>query len=335
MARKAKPVSISSIAAELGISAATVSRAINNRAGVSEELRRRVGVLLEKYRFRPTYPASRLPRLAVVTGSPSITPYAAAVLSGIYRCVGEGNVSAAAIVVPPATADKLLDLVRDQQCSGIILIVPAYYASQYRNLSESGLPVMLVDETAEVPGIGYVDNDSFAGSLEAARHLIALGHREIGFITSDSDTSNHRDRFNAYKQALNEAGIDFDPARVTGAIKGIEIMESGFLAMRELLDRNLPLTAVMAINDEVALGALSAAKTAGRRVPEDISIVGFDDNNFSEFLDPPLTTVRHEAEQAGYLAARAIDEYLRSDTPLPRQVLPTRLVIRRSSSSVL
>jgi len=335
MARKVKPVSISSIAAELGISASTVSRAINNRAGVSEELRRRVGVLLEKYRFRPTYPASRLPRLAVVTGSVSVAPYAAAVLSGIYRCVGEGNISAAAIVVSPHAADKLLDLVRDQQCSGVILIVPAYYASQYRNLSESGLPVMLVDETADVPGIGYVDNDSFSGSLEAARHLIALGHREIGFLLSDSNTSNHRDRFNAYKAALAEAGIEFDPARVADAIRNVGIMQSGFLAMRKLLDRNIPLTAVMAINDEVALGALSAAKTAGRRVPEDISIVGFDDNNFSAFLDPPLTTVRHEAEQAGYLAARAIEEYLRNDTPLPRQVLPTRLVIRRSSSSVL
>lgn len=335
MARKVKPVSISSIAAELGISASTVSRAINNRAGVSEELRRRVGVLLEKYRFRPTYPASRLPRLAVVTGSVSVAPYTAAVLSGIYRCVGEGNISAAAIVVPPEAADKLLDLVRDQQCSGVILIVPASFASQYRNLSESGLPVMLVDETDDIPNIGYIDNDSFAGSLEAARHLIALGHREIGFISSDSNTSNHRDRFSAYKAALAEAGIEFDPARVADAVRNVGIMQSGFLAMQELLDRNIPLTAVMAINDEVALGALSAAKTAGRRVPEDISIVGFDDNNFSAFLDPPLTTVRHEAEQAGYLAARAIEEYLRNDTPLPRQVLPTRLVIRRSSSSVL
>ena len=335
MARKAKPVSISSIAAELGISASAVSRAINNRAGVSEETRRRVGMLLDKYQFRPTYPASRLPRLAILTASAGIGGYAASVLSGINRCVGEGNISAAMIVVPPEARGKLLDLVRDQQCSGIVLVVPAGFAAEYPMLSESGLPVMLIDETAEVPGTGYVDNDSYSGSLEAARHLIALGHREIGFITSDSDTSNHRDRFNAYKEALTEAGIEFDPVRVAGADKGIGIMEFGFFAMRELLERNIPLTAVMAINDEVALGALSAAKTAGRRVPEDISIVGFDDNNFSAFLDPPLTTVRHEAEQAGYLAARAIDEYLRNNTPLPRQVLPTRLVIRRSSSSVL
>jgi len=331
MARKAKPVSISSIAAELGISASAVSRAINNRAGVSEETRRRVGMLLDKYQFRPTYPASRLPRLAILTASAGIGGYAASVLSGINRCVGEGNISAAMIVVPPEARGKLLDLVRDQQCSGIVLVVPAGFAAEYPMLSESGLPVMLIDETAEVPGTGYVDNDSYSGSLEAARHLIALGHREIGYIACGPQTSNHRDRFLAYKAALAEAGIGFDPARIVSEASGHGTMETGFDAMRRLLSCGVPLTAVMTTNDEFALGALSAARSAGIRVPEELSVVGFDDNEFAAFTDPPLTTVRHESEQAGYLAARAVDEFLRNHTPLPRRILRTRLIVRRSS----
>lgn len=151
MARKIKPVSISSIAAELGVSPSAVSRAINNRAGVSEETRRRVGVLLEKYRFRPAYPASRLPRVAVVTGSAHLAPYSASVLSGICRYVCGGTISAAALVVPESGRGRLLDLVRDQQCSAVILIVPACFAADFPVLSASGLPVMLVDETVVFP----------------------------------------------------------------------------------------------------------------------------------------------------------------------------------------
>ena len=202
MARKIKPVSISSIAAELGVSPSAVSRAINNRAGVSEATRRRVGVLLEKYRFRPAYPASRLPRVAVVTGSAHLAPYSASVLSGICRYVCGGTISAAALVVPESGRGRLLDLVRDQQCSAVILIVPACFAADFPVLSASGLPVMLVDETVVFQGSGYIDNDSRTGSLEAARYLIGLGHRRIGYIVSRSATSNHRERFDAYREAL-------------------------------------------------------------------------------------------------------------------------------------
>ena len=330
MARKIKPVSISSIAAELGVSPSAVSRAINNRAGVSEETRRRVGVLLEKYRFRPAYPASRLPRVAVVTGSAHLAPYSASVLSGICRYVCGGTISAAALVVPESGRGRLLDLVRDQQCSAVILIVPACFAADFPVLSASGLPVMLVDETVVFPGSGYIDNDSRTGSLEAARYLIGLGHRRIGYIVSRSATSNHRERFDAYREALAEAGIGFDPALAVSGIEGGGEMEFGFRAMRELLSRGKPFTALMATNDEIALGAISAAREAGLRIPADLSVIGFDDNAFSAFIDPPLTTVRHDAEQAGFLAARAVDEYLQSGKPLPREILPTRLVVRSS-----
>lgn len=295
MARKVKPVSISSIAVELGVSPSAVSRAINNRAGVSEETRRRVSVLLEKYRFRPVYPASRLPRVAVVSGNIRLASYHAAVLSGIYRYVSGGTISASALVVPENGNDKLLDLVRDQQCSAIILIIPAYFAADFPVLSASGLPVMLVDEKVVFSGSGYIDNDSYSGSLEATRYLIGLGHRQIGYIVSRSNSSNHSDRFNAYLEALNQAGIDYDPALTISDGDGGSEMEYGFRAMQKLLARRKPFTALMATNDEIALGAISAAQKAGLRIPTDLSVVGFDDNAFSAFTDPPLTTVLHDA----------------------------------------
>ena len=115
MSRKPKTVSVTSIAAELGISPSAVSRAINNRAGVSETVRTRVAGLLEKYHFRPAYPASRLPRIAVVSGRGEVSPYLAGVLSGIYRYVQKGTLSATAVIHPTLETGKLLDLIRDQQ----------------------------------------------------------------------------------------------------------------------------------------------------------------------------------------------------------------------------
>lgn len=329
MARKPKAVSITSIAAELGVSPSAVSRAINNRTGVSEEVRRRVAVLLEKYHFRPVYPASRLPRIAVVMGGGSIAPYTAGVLSGIYRYVCEGTISAAAVIHPEA--GKLLDLIRDQQCSGVILIVPALFAEELPKLSEAGLPVMLVDETTTLPGCGYIDNDSYAGSLEAARYLTGLGHRRIGYLGGRSRTENHLQRFNAYRDALAENGIEFEPElHITSGPASYSEMEYGRFAMNVLLKRTPGVTAVMATNDEIAAGAMAAAREYGRKIPEELSIVGFDDNAFSAFTEPPLTTVRHDMQQAGYLAARALDAHLQTAEPLPREILPTRPVIRRS-----
>ena len=331
MARKPKTVSITSIAAELGVSPSTVSRAINNRAGVSEMVRQRVAELLGKYDFRPTYPASRLPRIAVVTGSGEVTPYAAGVLSGIYRYVQAGTLSATAVIHPASETGTLLNLIRDQQCSGVILIVPAHFTAELPQLSEAGLPVMLVDETTTLPGCGFIDNDSYSGALEAARFLIKLGHRRIGCLDSRTPTDNHRRRFQAWQDAQAEAGIICDSAlHINFCATSCSEMEYGKIAMTELFSRAPDLTAVMAANDEIAAGAMAAARERGRRIPEDLSITGFDDNEFAAFLEPPLTTVQRDMRQAGYLAAEALDAFLNSRKPLPREVLPARLVVRNS-----
>lgn len=331
MARKPKTVSVTSIAAELGISPSAVSRAINNRAGVSEAVRLKVSQLLEKYDFRPAYPPSRLPRIAVVSGREDISPYMAGVLSGIYSYVRKGTLSATAVIHPAAETGKLLDLIRDQQCSGVILIVPARFTTGLPILAESGLPVMLVDETTTLPGCGFIDNDSYSGALAAARYLTGLGHRRIGYLDSRTPTENHRQRFLAWRDALAEAGIDPDPAlHINSCPEICAEMEYGYLAMKELFQCAPDVTAIMAANDEIAAGAMAAAHERGRNIPSDLSVAGFDDNDFSRFLQPPLTTVRHDMRKAGYLAAEALDAFLQKKTPLPRTVLPTQLIVRHS-----
>ncbi len=333
MARKPSRISLATIAAELGISQSAVSRAVNCRAGVGEETRRRVEALLRKYRFTPNYPA-RERRVAVVTRSAEISTYHAAAVSGICRYARESGMGTAILFCGTGNA---LAQVRDQQCSGVIVLVPAEFAAELPELAASGLPVMLVDEATGLPGVGYVDNDSRTGSRLAAEHLLRLGHRAIGFLASGSPTGNHLDRLAGWRDALAAAGIE--PAGSWIAVPppgGGSGMADGGRMIAELLDRAPGLTAVMAADDDIAFGAMRTLRERGVRIPEDLSITGFDDCPFAAYAAPPLTTVRHPVGEAGYRAARAIDRFLSSPGGEPpwREVLPTGLVERSSTGPV-
>lgn len=336
MARKSGPVSIYSIAKELGISPSAVSRAVNNRAGVSEETRRNVMALLRKYNFRTNYPQQRKPKIAVVFQRTQISQYIAAVTGGIRDYVSENGLTLCSIFHQSRNENEsLLSILRDQQCSGAILLNADDFQPEFDELGSSGLPVMLVDLSTRHSNIGFIDNDSYSGSRAAARHLLSLGHRAIGYLAG-KESLNHLQRFRGYCDAMHEAGLeipdhwiqDRDPDELKTDI------HHGAGMLSRLLDAAPELTAVMAANDNFALGALHAAQERGIRIPDDLSIVGFDDYSFSAFLNPPLTTVLHPAEEAGRLAALAIDRFLKTGgrEPLLRKVLPTELIVRDSTT---
>ena len=179
MARKREKISIAAIASEIGVSAATVSRAINQRHGVSEENRRRILRKLREYDFHPHYPLRNNSRIAVMYSSTFFSHYDAEVLSGIFHSMRENNLSPDVILHQNAGSSSLLDQLRDQQSSGALLIVPSRFQEELPELAASGLPVILLDESCTEPGIGFIDNDSYSGSLAAAQHLLSLGHRHI------------------------------------------------------------------------------------------------------------------------------------------------------------
>lgn len=336
MARKSGPVSIYSIAKELGISPSAVSRAVNNRAGVSEETRRNVMALLRKYNFKTNYPQQRKPKIAIVSQRTLISQYVATVTSGIQDYVSENALSICSIVYDHEhDTEPLLSAIRDQQCSGVIVLNADDFKNDLAELNSSGLPVMLVDLPSQYPNIGFIDNDSYHGFHAATRHLLTLGHRRIGYL-NPRKSFNHHQRFQGYRDAMHEAGLeipdhwiqDRDPDELKTDI------HHGAGMLSRLLDAAPELTAVMAANDNFALGAIHAAQERGLRVPDDLSIVGFDDYSFSAFLNPPLTTVLHPAEEAGRLAALAIDRFLKTGgrEPLLRKVLPTELIVRDSTT---
>jgi LacI family repressor for deo operon, udp, cdd, tsx, nupC, and nupG len=173
-----------------------------------------------------------------------------------------------------------------------------------------------------------VDNTSAA--KEAVEYLMTLGHRNIAFVTGPMDSPISIDRDQGYEQALQFGGLKRD--RKLTAIGDFSV-ESGIRAVETLLAQDQHFTAVFCSNDEMAIGALQAIKSKGLRVPDDISIVGFDDIRFARYMDPPLTTVAQPKDELGREAMNMLIEILRgNDVPARKRILPTQLVIRGSTA---
>lgn len=334
MARKAGKVSILTMARELGVSPSTISRVLNNRAGVGEETRRAVLELVRKYDFKLNYPQQHQPSIATVVNAKSFSNYTNRILTGIYAFFANRTFRVNTVALNPESGSSILEAVREQQCAGIILVQPGYFAGQLPELAASGLPVMEIDSDSGIPGIGCIDNDAYSGAVELTRHLLDLGHRKIGFLLRWPDSLNHIQRLKGYRETLAEAGITgMENWVVSESAPCGSVGESGALMLEELLHREPGITAVIGVNDELALGAMHRAIRSGMRVPEDLSVAGFDDTDFCSLTIPEMTSVTHPCREAGIRAAAAVAAYIGSNgkTVLPREVLSTRLVPRRST----
>ena len=337
MARKAGKVSIFTIAAELGISAATVSRVLNNRTGIREDTRHAVLELARKHNFRLNYPQQHQPMIAIViSGENGISNYQSQVLTGIYKYFAEHPYRVNTVVANPnRPAPSILETVREQQCSGVIIVQPSHFATHLAGLASSGLPIMEIDDRSELPGIGFIDNDSYAGAIELTEHLISLGHRKIAFFMRWSKDLNHIQRFNGYHDALLRAGIK--PLK-KWVVTYDEISPNGHShiahIMLDTLQQQAPdVTAIVGVNDELAVAVMHEALKQGIRIPDQLSIAGFDDHPVCQLVMPELTSVAHPSTEAGFLAAKAVADFIScfGETPLPRVILPTCLVARDST----
>lgn len=337
MGRLRQNTSIYQIAQEAGVSASTVSRVMNNRTGVGEEIRGKINKLLCKYNFTTSYPVARPPKIAFVIWETDTSGYLLRAINGIDRHTQQAGIDYCLIFSRNGSDELLLRQLRDQQCSGVIIGTGEHWEHTQSILAESGLPVIFLDTTVDNPKLGYVDNDSYTGSCAATRHLLELGHRKIGYLLHYSGTTvfDHRQRYHGYEDTMRQAGIKIKPEWVINGLPTDKTSRGavGIITMRQLLCQAPELTAVLAIDDGMALGAVTAIHQSGRRIPQDISIVGFDNYTDTENWYPALTTVDHPIEQAGFLAAEAIGQALKNPggwTPL-RTTLATRLVIREST----
>lgn len=336
MSRRKQDVNIFRIAKEAGVSTATVSRVVNNRIGVGEKTRKRVNGLLQQYNFTPDFPAVRAVKVAVIVPNSDLSDYIRKALKGIYTYAETNGLMINLIIANYPRKESLKKAIRDQQCAGIIAILPIYYRTEMATLVDTGLPVIITDSQTEDPRIGFVDNDSYSGSVEATRYLIELGHRRIGYLLHYDSSLNQIQRFKGYENTMKAEGLTINKSWVINTLAGSKNSirgVSGLQTMKRLLKQAPELTAVIAVDDSMALGAMTAIHEAGLKIPEDISIIGFDNYPETEIWYPALTTVDHPIEKSGYLAIEKIHEGLKNPGKwIPSQdILPTKLVIRKST----
>ncbi|MFD0068534.1 LacI family DNA-binding transcriptional regulator [Streptomyces sp. NPDC056690] len=327
-------VTITEIAREAGVSVPTVSRVVNGRSDVSSATRARVEDLLHRYgyRRRPTAPGTRAALLDLVFNDLD-SPWAVEIIRGVEEVAHESGVGAvvSAIHGRAGAARQWMSNLRARASDGVILVTSVLEPGLQDELRRLGVPLVVVDPAgspgSEEPTIGATN---WAGGMAATEHLLGLGHRRIGFIEGPPRLLCSRARLDGYRAALDVAGVPVSDALI---VPGDFYHASGFTGCNQLLDLDDPPTAVFAASDQMALGAIEALRGRGLRVPEDMSVVGFDDLPEMRWLSPPLTTVRQPLSDMGKLAARVVLDLARSVAPASSRVeLATELVVRASTA---
>ncbi|GAB1640297.1 LacI family DNA-binding transcriptional regulator [Krasilnikovia sp. MM14-A1259] len=330
-----KRVTIAAIAHEAGVSVPTVSRVLNGRADVAPQTRELVERLLKQhgYRRRASRQQAGKAGLIDLVFKDLDSPWALELIRGVEdvaHAAGVGTVVSAVHRRSAATRQWLQNL-RTRASDGVIFVTSELTTTIHAELHRLNIPMVVVDPAGgadlDVPTIGATN---WAGGLSATEHLTSLGHRRIGLVAGPKHMLCSRARLDGYRAALEAAGADVDDALVR---TGDFLHASGFAGGLALLDLPRPPTAIFASSDTMALGVIEAARRRGLRVPDDLSVVGFDDLPESCWASPPLTTVRQPLADMGGLAARTTLR-LAQGLPIetPRVELATELVVRDSTT---
>jgi len=326
-------ITMTSIAREAGVSVPTVSRVLNGRSDVAPETRERVEELLRRHGYRRRVNRSQEPAgLIDLVFNDLDSPWAVEIIRGVEdvghaACVGT---VVSAIHRRPAATRQWLRNVQARNTDGVILVTSDVQSPLHTELRRLNAPTVVIDPAGvpghEVPTIGAAN---WSGSLAATEHLISLGHRRIGFIAGPRTLVCSRTRLDGYRAALEAAEIAVDPQLI---VQGDFYHESGFKGAAELLALAQPPTAIFASSDQMALGGYEAVRQRGLRVPDDLSIIGFDDLPEVRWSSPPLTTVRQPLSEMGALAARTLLRLAGGEQIEGlRFELPTQLVVRDST----
>ncbi|NBE79970.1 substrate-binding domain-containing protein [Micromonospora sp. NEAU-HG-1] len=327
-------VTIAMIARLAGVSVPTVSRVINGRSDVAPQTRERVEELLTRHGYRRRS-SSRRPSAALIdlVFNDLDSPWAVEIIRGVEDVAhssGAGTV-VSAIHRRTSSAKQWLDNMRTRSTEGVIFVTSMVAPPLQAELRRLNVPVVIVDPAGvapqEAPTIGATN---WAGSLGANQYLLGLGHRRIGFIAGPPQLMCSRARMDGYRAALDAAGVAVDDALIR---PGNFYHESGYAAGTQLLALPDPPTAIFASSDQMALGVYEAVRKRGLRVPDDISVVGFDDLPEVRWCSPPLTTVRQPLAEMGMLAARTVLRLAQGEKiESPRLELATELVVRDSTT---
>jgi DNA-binding LacI/PurR family transcriptional regulator len=324
---------IADIARLAGVSAPTVSKVVNGRSDIAAETRAHVQKVLHEYGYRQKRKATKRSALIELVFHELAGIYPIEIINGVERVADEHHL---AVVVSESQGKQTprrewIEGVLSRRPMGVIPVFSDLSAEQRTQLSHGDIPFVVVDPTG-VPGDGVlsVGSTDWLGGLSGARHLLELGHRRIGMVTGPGWALCSRARLDGYRAALDAAGVPIDRALIRD---GEFEIAGGLNQTAALLQLPDPPTAIFALNDGMAIGVYHAAHQAGLRIPEDLSVVGYDDYLLDQWLVPPLTTVRQPLKDMGAAAARMVLDLAAGVEPRSkRHELATELVVRSSTA---
>jgi len=335
MTRRSTSVTIRDVAREAEVSVATVSRYINQNAPVSKEVAERLDEVMRKMRYVPhaaaRHLASRKTRVIGLLLNNLHNDFFVPLLNGIEAVVRKKGYNLIVATYHANSRDQLHPPIGPHNTDGLLVFSDGLVDEDLTNLHESGFPMVLVHRTPppSVP-IPSVTVENIRVTQELIEHLIRdHGKKRILFLRGLSDQEDSLRREAGYKAALQANGIPFDNNLI---LNGDFERDIAYQAMQEFLgnDGRVAFDAVFTGDDDAAIGVLKALHQHGFNVPEDISVIGFDDLGFAPFLNPPLTTVRAPTEMVGRIAAEQLFAILENRNAGEMVVLPTEIIYRRS-----
>jgi LacI family transcriptional regulator len=330
-------VTIHDIAEKAGVSPSTVSRVLRNSAGVAENKRDAVMQAVAELDYRPNIFAQSLASgqsmtIGVLTqnfGSPFYDGIVQGILLGLedsdyWPLFADGRWQ-------PAIEEQSLDLLLDRRVDGIIIIGGQIPEEKLQKVAAK-IPLIVVARGLKTMSQHCLYLNNFQAAYQVTKYLLDMGHRDIAHITAPvayaKTVNDIQKRYEGYQQALRDVGLEPDPRLV---VEGNLQQQSGVLAVEMLLSRGRPFSAIFSANDQMIFGARLALFRRGIRVPEDVSLVGFDDESSAAYMVPPLTTARQPSVQMGQVAAQAILNMINGGSPdLP--IFEADLIIRESVS---
>ncbi|MEW5865972.1 MAG: LacI family DNA-binding transcriptional regulator [Bacillota bacterium] len=333
---------IKDIAKSAGVSVSTVSHVLNGYGDIGQETEKRVRAVMKELNYHPSALARRLVRkrsyvleLMLFSVEGLRHPFFYEVICGVTAEIEKAGYDL--VLSVRDTRDRrwreCLRRCYESKVEGLFLMGTLPGRAMLEEVASSRIPTVLIDIPFEGSKMTYVTSDNAGGARAATEHLISLGHSRIAFIDGHAPSAISEERALGYRQALANHGIPLDPGLIAS---GNFTQEGGRTAMKRVLEASPDVTAVFAASDLMAIGAMEALREAGRKVPQDVAVVGFDDIEAASYVRPALSTIKQQGETMGRSAAREVLKLISNPGRQPKKiVLPTELVVRESCGAWL
>ena len=341
------PLTLEQVAKSAGVSRSTVSRVLNDDPNVNGQTRERVLTMMKRLNFHPNVAArglaagrTRIIGLVIPMAVSALftDPYFPILMQGVSSACNAHDWFVMLWLAEPEQERRMIGKILNSGLMDGVIVASALMDDAVLNaMLESQMPFVLVGRHPTDDRVNYVDVDNLNSTKEIVSYLMRMGYRRVATITGPHNMIAGHDRLEGYLEALRQRGIAPDPNLI---VEGDFTDAGGYTAMQRLLSQagrgesGHAIDAVFVASDAMAVGALRALHDAGKRVPEDIALAGYDDLPFAANTDPPLTTVRQSIYRTGAVAAETLFDIVEHPSTSPRRViLPTELVIRASTSS--